>query len=125
VSVQTSGPEQGLLTAPLDFRQLGWYRHGDLGALVLDGHVGYRNQPGPLAFIGELSQGDQVVVAFPGGDRTFQVTVVARAVKGSLPQQYFSAAYNADLMLITCDYTSAFHDGHFADNVYVVAAPER
>jgi sortase (surface protein transpeptidase) len=123
--VQSSGPESGLLNAPADFHQLGWYRHGDTGALVLDGHVGYRTSPGPLAFIGSLAPGDVVTVSFPSGERAFTVTVVGRAVKGQLPQQYFSDQYDADLMLITCDYTSPFRAGHFQDNVYVVAVPSQ
>ena len=123
VQVQTSGPEAGLLDAPADYHQLGWYRHGDTGALVLDGHVGFRADPGPLAFIGFLGAGDVVSVNFPSGQRNFAVTVVARAAKGQLPQEYFSQQYSGDLMLITCDYTSPFRAGHFADNVYVVADP--
>jgi sortase (surface protein transpeptidase) len=123
VYVQTTGPEAGLLDAPSDYHQLGWYRHGDSGALVLDGHVGYRSDPGPLAFIGSLAPGDKVTVSFASGERAFQVTVVGKALKGQLPQQYFSDQYDQDLMLITCDYTSPFEAGHFLDNVYVVAAP--
>jgi sortase (surface protein transpeptidase) len=124
VYVQTSGPEAGLLDAPADYHQLGWYRHGDSGALVLDGHVGYRTNPGPLAFIGSLAPGDAVVVRYPSGDQTYSVTVVGKALKGQLPQDYFTDQYDGDLMLITCDYTSPFSAGHFADNVYVVAAPK-
>ncbi|HUE60562.1 MAG TPA: class F sortase, partial [Acidimicrobiales bacterium] len=123
VHVQTSGPEIGLLDAPSDYHQLGWYRNGDPGALVLDGHVGFRTDPGPLAFIGSLGQGDVVTANFASGQRNFAVSVVGRAVKGQLPQQYFSHQYDGDLMLITCDYTSPFRAGHFADNVYVVAVP--
>jgi hypothetical protein len=125
VHVQTSGPESGLLDAPADYRQLGWYRHGDTGALVLDGHVGYRSNPGPLAFIGSLGAGDVVIVGFPSAERTFSVTVVGKAVKGQLPQQYFSDQYDGDLMLITCDYTSPFRAGHFQDNVFLVAVPSQ
>ncbi len=123
VQVETSGPEAGLLDAPSDYRQLGWYRHGDTGALVIDGHVGYRSSPGPLAFIGSLAPGDRVTVGFPSGDRVYTVKDVARAAKGLLPQQYFTSEYDTDLMLITCDYTSPFRAGHFEDNVYVVAVP--
>lgn len=124
VVVQTSGPEQGLLTAPDDYHQLGWYRHDPSGLLVIDGHVGFRANPGPLAYIGELVTGDTLTVTFPSGVRTYQVTTVARAAKSLLPPDYFSAQYDGQVMLITCDYTSAFNDGHYADNVYVVAAPQ-
>jgi hypothetical protein len=123
VQVQTAGPEVGLLGAPPNYHDLGWFRQSEAGLLVLDGHVGYRNDPGPLAFIGELKPGDEVVVATQSGQTDYAVEVVARAVKGQLPSQYFAPAFSADVMLITCDYTSPFSDGHFADNVYVVAQP--
>jgi sortase (surface protein transpeptidase) len=122
VSVQSGGPEKGLLTAPANYHQLGWYRHGSAGVLVIDGHVGFHQDPGPLAYIGELVPGDTVVVAFQGDARSYRVTGVARAVKGQLPATYFSQAYNDQVMLITCDYTSTFSGGHFADNVYVIAS---
>lgn len=121
--VQTSGPEKGLLTAPPNYRDLGWFRQDDRGILVLDGHVGYRNDPGPLAFIGRLQRGDTVVVATKLGRQSYQVEAVADAPKGGLPPEYFTAAYDSDVMLITCDYNSPFSDGHFADNVYVIATP--
>ena len=112
-----------MLTAPADYHDLGWYRNGDAGALVIDGHVGFRQNPGPLAYIGELVAGDTVQVAFAQDVRTFAVTLVGRAVKGQLPPEYFSPQYNGQVMLITCDYTSTFHAGHYADNVFVLAAP--
>lgn len=121
--VQTSGPEKGLLTAPLNYHDLGWFRQGDRGILVLDGHVGYRNDPGPLAFIGSLERGDTVVVVTGLGQQSYQVETVAEAPKGGLPSKYFTSAYAADVMLITCDYNSPFSNGHFADNVYVIATP--
>ena len=123
VSVQSAGPEKGLLSAPGNYHDLGWYRHGSVGVLVIDGHVGYHQDPGPLAYIGKLVPGDTVVVAFPGDVRSYRVTGVARALKGRLPDTYFSPAYDNQVMLITCDYTSTFSAGHFADNVYVVATP--
>jgi hypothetical protein len=123
VAVQTSGPEAGLLTAPDDYHQLGWYRNADSGTLVIDGHVGFRQNPGPLAYIGNLVTGDTVQVSFPQGVQAFRVTLVGRAAKGQLPPQYFSPQYNGQVMLITCDYTSTFHAGHYADNVFVLASP--
>lgn len=124
VGIIGSGPEQGLLSAPDNYHDLGWYRHGDSGILLIDGHVGYRQSPGPLTFIGQLAAGDTLVVTFAGGTQTYRVTQVASIVKGKLPPGYFSSAYDGWLMLITCDYNSPFHAGHFANNVYVVASPE-
>jgi hypothetical protein len=123
VGVEASGPEAGLLTAPDDYHQLGWYRNAQSGALVIDGHVGYRQNPGPLAYIGNLVTGDTVQVSFPQGVQAFRVTLVGRAAKGQLAPQYFSPPYNGQVMLITCDYTSTFHAGHYADNVFVLASP--
>lgn len=123
VGVEPSGPEKGLLTAPPNYHDLGWFRHSSASLLVIDGHVGYRQDPGPLAFIGRLSVGDLVVLGTQNGTEMFRVQRVGRAVKGQLPAGYFTAAYARDLMLITCDYTSPFSAGHYADNVYVVAVP--
>lgn len=123
VQVISAGPEQGLLAAPPNYHDLGWFRQSSTGLLVLDGHVGYRSDPGPLAFIGSLRAGDQVVVGNPSGQQSFRIQAVGRVVKGRLPSQYFTSAYGQDLMLITCDYTSPFSGGHFADNVYAVAEP--
>ncbi|MHB1987451.1 MAG: class F sortase [Acidimicrobiales bacterium] len=123
VVVQTSGLEKGLLSAPNDFHDLGWYRHGTVGVLVIDGHVGFAAGAGPLAYIGSLSAGNSVVVTFPRHKVTYRVTTVNHVLKGDLPPRYFGPSYSGQLMLITCDYQSAFHNGHFADNVYAIAAP--
>jgi len=123
VKVISGGPENGLLSAPPNYHDLGWFRRSAGGVLVLDGHVGYRKDPGPLAFIGSLKPGDQVILGTQSGDQLFRVQVVGHSPKGRLPSQYFTDTYGADLMLITCDYSSPFTSGHFADNVYAVAAP--
>lgn len=122
VHVQTSGLEKGLLSAPNDFHDLGWYDHGT-GVLVIDGHVGFAAGSGPLAYIGLLSPGNVVIVRNAKGPRTYTVSSVDIAKKGTLTAKYFAPAYNGDIMLITCDYQSAFHDGHFADNLFVIAKP--
>ena len=123
VQVFPDGPEKGLLSAPPNYHDLGWFRQFGGGILVLDGHVGYRNDPGPLAFIGSLRSGDEVIVGNQSSQLAYEVTVVATAVKGQLPPEYFTAPYSRDVMLITCDYASPFSNGHFADNVYVIAEP--
>jgi hypothetical protein len=123
VGVQTSGPERGLLSAPADFHDLGWYRFEHQGVLVIDGHVGFAAGAGPLAYIGSLRIGDPVLVTYPHGSRAYRITQIRSVVKGGLPARYFRPRYDGKLMLITCDYQSAFHDGHFANNVYVIASP--
>ena len=123
VQVISGGPENGLLSAPPNYHDLGWFRRSAGSLLVLDGHVGYGRDPGPLAFIGSLKPGDQVILSTRSGDQLFRVQTVGHVLKGRLPSQYFTDAYGADLMLITCDYSSPYSGGHFADNVYAVAAP--
>jgi LPXTG-site transpeptidase (sortase) family protein len=123
VGVQTAGPERGLLSAPADFHDLGWYRYGRTGVLVIDGHVGFAAGAGPLAYIGSLRDGDTVIVRYRQGSRAYRVTEVHSVPKGDLPAKYFRAGYDGRIMLITCDYQSAFRDGHFANNVYVIASP--
>lgn len=123
VQVISGGPENGLLSAPPNYHDLGWFRRSAGSVLVLDGHVGYRRDPGPLAFIGNLKPGDQVILGTRNGDQLFRVQTVGHVLKGRLPSQYFGDSYGADLMLITCDYSSPFTGGHFEDNVYAVAAP--
>ena len=123
VQVISGGPENGLLSAPSNYHDLGWFRRSAGSLLVLDGHVGYRRDPGPLAFIGSLKPGDQVILGTRSGDQLFRVQTVGHVLKGRLPSQYFTDTYGADLMLITCDYSSPFTGGHFADNVYAVAVP--
>lgn len=123
VAVQSSGPEKGLLSAPSDYHELGWYEHNATGVLVIDGHVGFASGSGPLAYIGELKPGQSVTVKYRSGSRTYRVVSVDKAKKGALSPSYFTKAYDGYLMLITCDYLSAFHNGHFADNVFVVAKP--
>lgn len=123
VRVIPDGPEKGLLEAPPNYHDLGWFRQIDGGLLVLDGHVGYHSDPGPLAFIGSLKPGDQVILGNQSSQQSFRVQVTGHTLKGQLPAQYFSSSYDSDVMLITCDFQSPFSNGHFADNVYVVAEP--
>lgn len=124
VRVLTSGLEKGLLSAPDDYHDLGWFRASTGGLLIVDGHVGFRANPGPLTYLGQLQQGDTVVVSYGASSRSYRVAAVASILKGELPASYFSAAYDGWLMLITCDFDSPFHAGHFANNVYVLASPE-
>jgi hypothetical protein len=125
VGVIKSGPEKGLLSAPADYHVLGWFSNGGTGVLLIDGHVGFAAGAGPLAYIGELSDGDAVVVRYAGYVRTYAVAQVVAVRKGSLAAGYFTRRYTGDVMLITCDYQSPFRDGHFADNIYVLAVPAR
>ncbi len=123
VGVITKGLEKGLLGAPGDYHHCGWYEHDGKGVLVIDGHVGFASGSGPLAYIGELRPGDAVFVRFASGERRYRVSGVYVEKKGHLSPRYFSSAYDGDVMLITCDYLSPFHAGHFADNVFVIAKP--
>lgn len=125
VVVQRKGPERGLLTAPSDFHDLGWYRHAGIGALVIDGHVGFAAGAGPLAYIGSMARGASIDVLFNNNWVAYRVTSIERVPKGSLSPKFFTAAYDGELMLITCDYQSPLVAGHFVDNVLALAKPAR
>jgi hypothetical protein len=123
VEVQARGPERGLLTAPANPLEVGWYRYRDIGALLVVGHVGDQSTAGALAYIGSLAAGGSFSVTFARGARTYRVVSVVHVRKGGLSRSLFRSAADGEVVLITCDYKSPFHNGHFADNVYVVGAP--
>lgn len=123
VGVIRSGFEAGLLSAPANYHHLGWYEHATTGVMVIDGHVGFASGAGPLAYIGELTPGDQVIVHYGTTARTFVVASLGSVVKGNLSPKFFTKSFDGDVMLITCDYQSPLHNGHFEKNVYVIARP--
>ena len=114
----------GLLTAPANPRQLGWW-NASAGMLVLDGHVGFDHIPGTLVNIDQLESGDQLVVQGAAHlsirYRVVQTTLIP---KGGLPSIYFSQKYNGWIMLITCGGSFNTSTGHYRSNVVTLAQPE-
>jgi hypothetical protein len=123
VEVQASGPERGLLSAPPDPLQVGWYRYRDTGALLIVGHVGDQSTAGALAYVGSLASGSSFSVTYARGARSYRVVSIVDVRKGKLSPSLFRPGAVGEVVLITCNYKSPFHNGHFADNVYVVGSP--
>lgn len=122
VGVQARGPGRGLLTAPSNPVQVGWYRYRDTGALLIVGHVGDQSTAGALAYIGSLATGSTFSLIYARGARAYRVVAVVSVKKGRLSRALFTAPADGEVVLITCDYRSPFHNGHFANNVYVVGS---
>lgn len=106
----------------------GWYTGspipGSLGPSILAGHVDWGGSAGVFYRLGELSQGDSVVVTGSDGQQVqFDVTAVEQYPKNEFPSQsvYGDIDY-AGLRLITCG--GQFDSGadSYDDNIVVYAA---
>jgi hypothetical protein len=127
----------GLLSAPDDPRQLGWYRLAT-GTTVIIGHIGLldgckfaKELPcgpidGALHHIDSMKVGQTLVLTSASGTtQTYVVTVKpAEYGKGSLPAAYFTAAYNNTVLLMTCGGTFNKATGHYEDNFTVLLKPK-
>ncbi len=121
----------GELEIPEDVDDIGWYRYGPApgaveGSAVLSGHVDSARQgPGPFARLGELAEGDiLVVVDETGAARSF--TVLAREAwpKSEVPlDRIFDRGGSGRLVLITCGGDFDADSGHYEDNIAITAVP--
>ncbi|MBI4426152.1 MAG: class F sortase [Candidatus Kerfeldbacteria bacterium] len=81
---------QGVLEAPKNPKQAGWYRHGAIpgkqGNAVIGGHVDWYNGPAVFRRLGQLRRGDMVEVKNDHGQvLKFRVTGVGSYYNGSVP----------------------------------------
>ena len=105
----------------------GWYqlgpRPGEPGPAVIVGHVDSREGPAVFFRLGQLRQGDRIVVGRDGGAATaFVVERVERHAKESLPvARIWNRTSQPVLRLITCGGSFDRSTGHYRDNVIVYA----
>ena len=105
----------------------GWYqlgpRPGERGPAVIVGHVDSRQGPAVFFRLGQLSQGDRIVVGRDGGAAVaFAVERVERHAKESLPVgRIWNSTSQPVLRLITCGGSFDRSTGHYRDNVIVYA----
>jgi len=105
----------------------GWYqlgpRPGEPGPAVIVGHVDSREGPAVFFRLGQLRQGDRIVVGRDGGAATaFTVERVERHAKESLPVgRIWNRTSQPVLRLITCGGSFDRSTGHYRDNVIVYA----
>jgi LPXTG-site transpeptidase (sortase) family protein len=105
----------------------GWYqlgpRPGERGPAVIVGHVDSREGPAVFFRLGQLRQGDRIVVGRNGGAVVaFAVERVERIAKESLPVgRIWNRTSQPVLRLITCGGSFDRSTGHYRDNVIVYA----
>jgi LPXTG-site transpeptidase (sortase) family protein len=106
----------------------GWYRlgprPGERGPAVIVGHVDSRQGPAVFHRLGQLRQGDRIVVG-RGSEAAvaFAVERVERVAKESLPVgRIWNRTSQPVLRLITCGGSFDRTTGHYRDNVIVYAS---
>jgi Sortase domain len=126
VSALEPAPE-GAVPSPNDPGVVGWYTRGpvpgEMGPAVFVGHLD--SYVGPAVFwrLGELRQGDEVIVGRPDGSSVrFQVARAARYPRASFPSgEVYGPTAAAELRLITCAGSFNPLSRQYSDNVVVYA----
>ncbi len=117
----------GALQAPTDDATAGWYAGGpapgDVGPAVLAGHVDSVRGPAVFSRLGELTDGDRVLVdRADGSTATFTVTRVERHPKDAFPTDaVYGPTADAQLRLVTCGGDFDRSARSYEDNVVVFA----
>ncbi len=122
------GVEGRAVVLPRKADRVGWFRHGAApgdrrGTAVLVAHVRTPTGPGPCSSVRRRVPGATISVDGDDGS-TARYAVVARRRydKDELPvSQLFAPDRSPLLVLITCG--GPVEDGHYRDNVVVVAEP--
>lgn len=120
--------DKGVLEAPKDFQQAGWYAAGptpgEFGPSVIAAHVDSHLGPAVFYRLGALKKGAKVVVERKDGSTaTFVVDRVERYPKAQFPtsEVYADTGGRAELRLITCGGDIDQRSGHYVDNVVAYA----
>lgn len=96
------------IEVPASYDQVGWYKHGatpgEVGPSVVLGHVDSYAGPGVFFSLGELREGDKVLIDREDGTTaTFRVTNLERVDQDVFPsERVYGAIDHAGLRLITC-----------------------
>jgi sortase (surface protein transpeptidase) len=116
----------GMLDAPKDFRDAGWYADGTLpgevGPAVIAGHVDSKDGPAVFFRLGQLHASDLVEVARAGTWVRFRVVAVDRYPKDRFPtDRVYGPTPDPQLRLITCSGRFDPGRGTYLDNTVVYA----
>lgn len=125
--VATGVRQDGAMEIPDDPRTAGWYRFGPdprtgAGAMVVSAHIDSRELVGPLARLGEVSPGDEVIVALADEEVRYVIERV-----DSYPKRVIDldAVFDRDgaprLHLVTCGGDWDPGTRSYEDNVVAVA----
>ena len=124
VTMRAGIDEEGLLTAPANPKELGWW-NAQAGVVILKVHVRFNHIPGAFVGLGEVGPGDQLAVEGPAHRRVwYRVVQTTSVMKGQLSAVYFTRRYDGWLMLITCGGTFDDSSGHYRSNILTLTAPE-
>nr|WP_223242072.1 class F sortase [Streptomyces sp. CBMA123] len=108
--------------------QVGWYRNGptpgESGPAVLIGHLDTKHGPAVFKRLPELHPGDLIRIGrADGGTVDFTVRSLVQAAKDHFPTDtVYGDTPGPALRLITCGGRIG-SDGHWTDNIIVLAAP--
>lgn len=125
--VATGVREDGAMEIPDDPRTAGWYRFGpdprtDVGAMVVSAHIDSRELVGPLARLGELTPGDEVIVALANEEVRYVIERVDSYPKRVIDlDAVFDRSGPPRLHLVTCGGQWDPGTGSYEDNVVAVA----
>jgi hypothetical protein len=115
------------MEVPEDYAVAGWYtggpRPGDRGPAVIAGHVDSKRGPAVFYRLGELREGDLIVVRYPGrAEARFRVERTERHPKRAFPTaRVYGDTAGSALRLVTCGGSFDRASGHYRDNVIVFA----
>lgn len=115
--------EAGVLEAPTDYDDTGWYAGGpgpgDLGPFVVGAHVDSSSGPAVFYRLGDLREGDQVEVDREDGTvATYVIDQISRYEKADFPTVLvYGNVARAEIRLITCGGAFDTSAGHYVDNI--------
>ena len=125
--IPTGVTADGLMEIPADPRVAGWYRYGpdplsDSGAVVVSAHIDSKERVGPLARLGQVSPGDEVIVTTSGEEVRYVIERVDSYPKTVID---LDAVFTRDgaprLHIVTCGGEWDASAGSYEDNIVAVA----
>ena len=128
---QLSTDPSGALAPPVDYDLAGWFSGGvapgEVGPAIFAGHVDSPTGPAVFLRIGELVEGDEVLVEMSSGETlTFVITDSQQSAKAEFPTSVvYSSVPRPELRLITCAGAFDRSIGHYTDNLILFAALRR
>ena len=121
---------KGELDAHPNVRRTSWWRDGaapgaKAGTVLIAGHVDSATQgPGAFYRLKEARVGDRVTVTSrSGARRTYRIVSVRTMPKAKLPPDVYATRGRHRLALVTCGGPFLEAQGHYRDNVVVIAVP--
>jgi sortase (surface protein transpeptidase) len=121
---------RGVLAVPPSIRHTGWWKDGAApgarsGSILITGHVdSATGGVGAFFRLKEASAGARVTVTTAAGRTfTYRVVSVRDYLKRDLPTSVYSLRGRPRLVLVTCGGPFIESQGHYRDNVVLVAVP--